>query len=209
MRSALCIGVLFILTAGASAASANPEFDRDFARHLEQGSLFRHATAVGFRERGWGARYRDAVAAIPGVSVDGLVLEVELSPGYQPVLGKPLALDFWLVNQSDRDVSVPVRGSCRTVHTAGAIAIDPEGRSHDWIGRSLSGGPHCFCGQTAGVVRAGSRVKLSTTIADKRRVATWAPDRVGKHVVLGEYSFSSAPGKRLLSRPLTIDVQPQ
>jgi hypothetical protein len=201
--------VLLSLTAGASASFSGSEFDRAFAQHLEQGTLFRYYTAEGFRERGWGVKYRDAVAAVGGTSVDGLVLEVELRRGYQPATGVPLALDFWLVNRSDRDASVPVRGSCQTVHAAGAIAVDPEGRSHDWIGRGLDGGPHCFCRQFKEVVRAGSRVKLSTTIADELRVATWAPRMAGKHVVLGQYTLAEAPDRRLLSKPLTIDVRTQ
>ena len=141
--------------------------------------------------------------------MEGLSLEVALSEGYRPVVGKLLALDFWLVNHSERDVSLPVRGSCQTVHAAGAIAVDPEGRSYAWIGQGLVGGPHCFCNQISEVVPAGARVKLSTTLANALRVSTWAPKRVGRHAVLGQYTLPDAAGKRLLSKPLTLDVQPQ
>lgn len=207
MRRLLCIGGLLLCAASIAAAPAASDFDREFVEHWERGTLFRYATAKRFSEAGWGARYQEAVSRMPESPVDGLSLEIKVSHSEPPTLGKPLSLDFWLINRSKRDVSLPVRASCRTVHAVRVIVLDSEENSHEWIGRGLDGGPHCFCKQINEVIRPTARVELSTTITDELRVATWSPRKPGKHVVLGQYTLPGAPEKRLISKPLTIDVQ--
>ena len=202
------MAALLYSVAGAAAPAAIPDFQRAFDEHLGRGTLLQYSTGKAFQEAGLGQRFRDAVAALPAVTADGLSLEFKVSPGRPPVIGKPVEFEFWLVNGSDRDLSLPVRGSCRTVHAVGVVVIDPDGQAQDWIGRGLGGGPHCFCRQINAVVRARSRVKLDSTLADELTAQPWKPNKPGKHIVIGQYTLPNMPGKRLQTKPFVVDIPP-
>jgi hypothetical protein len=196
--------VLCCLVLGAPIAAQDEEFLQLFARHQEAGTLLSSETARVFAARGWGKQYREALAErFQGSPVGGLRLEVSLPEGYRPQVGKKLALSFRLHNESDQPVTVTTGGTCKTVHEATAVVVEPAGKLIDPIGRGLVGGPHCFCSQRQSRLEPQSSVKLDTTVDDSLKVVTWEPKEPGAHVILGAYALGN---RRIFSKPILVEV---
>lgn len=201
--------ILGVSCLGARAADEPAEFRQDFARYQDKGLLFYYQTPTEFEAKGWGTFYRNAVAEqFKGTLVNGLRLEVSPVGGYRAQVGEKVALKFRLNNDSKRGIPVTVGGSCKTVHQAGYMVIDPQGRLIQNIGHGKAGGPHCFCRQTVETLKANSNVQLDTsTVSDD--VVGFAPSVAGKYVVIGTYNVPTEenPERRILSQPLVVEVK--
>ena len=200
--------ILLLLALVAPPVLAQDGFDELFVRHARAGTLLRHDASREFQQRGWGTRYRDAVAErFAGTSTGDVRLEIALRPDYVPQVRRKLALEYRLVNNSDTPGSVTVSGSCGTVHHAVFKVIDPQGRLLDGYGRGLVGGPHCFCSQREVPFPARSAVRLETQ-TDSNRVMTWSPPAPGRYVIIGEYAVAATvrTGLPILSKPLVLDA---
>lgn len=210
MRSYPAIMSLFlILLPTALGAQETDPFATTLARHLERGALLDSSTAREFAARGWGERYRDAVAALfRGTPAAGVRLDISLQDGQRPAVGRPLALAFRLTNTADQPVTVTSGGTCQTVHAATFLVIDPAGNLALNVGRGLVGGPHCFCQQATRPLPAGATLPLDHR-TDSPALVHWSPARPGRYVIIGEYVLPEprAEGFRAQSPPLVIDVQ--
>lgn len=139
---------------------------------------------------------------------DGLHLEIKPGDNDQAKVGKKLALVFHLHNRSTETAVVTTGGSCKTVHEAGFVAIDPKGRLHQSLGRIKVGGSHCFCRQYTGTLNVNSSVKLDTQ-TDSDTVVSFEPSEPRKYVIIGTYRL---PNKgqiehHILSAPLVLEIK--
>jgi hypothetical protein len=208
MKKLVIACVLGMSCVTVKADAVPKEFVQAFAAHQQIGTLLNYKTPVEFQEKGWGTFYHDAIADnFKGESVEGLRLEVKPSEGYTPKVGNKIALDFYLYNDSDKEVAVTTGGSCKTVHQAGYMMIIPNGELWQSIGRSKVGGPHCFCEQNSVKLPAHSSVKLETR-TDSDVVVGVAPSEAGKYVIIGTYDMATQerPERRILSASLEINI---
>lgn len=209
MKNFVIVFILGVLCLRAIAADEPAEFCQAFANYQHEGTLFHYQTPREFAAKGWGKLYRDAVAKqFKGTPVDEIRLVASTVEGYKAEIDEKIALKFSLHNDSEIDVSVTVSGSCKTVHQAGYMLIDSQGRLIQSIGRGKVGGPHCFCTQAVELLKANSSVELVTsTVSDD--VVEFAPSTSGKYVVIGTYAVPTEeePERRILSQALVVEIK--
>lgn len=170
--------------------------------------MFDYRTPKEFRAKKWGLYYGPTVAErFTGLTVGGLRLEVSPAARYKARVGRKIALDFRLYNESDENVRVTIGGTCQVIHQTGYMLIDERGEFRQYLGRGRAGGPHCFCSQKRATLEAHSSVQLDTAM-DSDGVNTFAPHEPGKYVVIGVYDVSESgrDPRQVFSPPLVLQV---
>jgi hypothetical protein len=142
-----------------------------------------------------------------GEPSSGLHLKIKARDNHQAKVGNKVALVFYLHNRSKQKVEVTTGGSCKTVHEAGFMVIDPKGRLHQSLGRIKVGGFHT-CRQYTETLNIDSSVRLDTQ-TDSENMIQFEPAEVGRYVVIGTYDLPTKeqPERRALSAPILLDVK--
>ena len=209
MQKPLLVTLIVTSCCAAFAVDEPTEFHQAFTRYEEQGTLFQYSASQEFDNKGWSLLYREAVAKrFKGTPVDKLRLEIAPAANYHAYVGETIALRFRLDNDSKESVSATVGGSCKTVHEATFIVIDPQGHLIQNVGSGKAGGPHCFCQPIKQVVPAHTGVDLNTR-TNSEAVVGFAPTSAGKYVVVGLYNRSTAdkPARSVFSAPLVLNIK--
>ncbi len=193
-------------------------FARELDTHIHSGTALQEGMAKYFRDRDWGARYAQQIAARwkarPAL---GISLRLESPPGGAYVVGRLFDCKATLTNGGDQEREVVVGGSCGMTHPLRIMVIMPDGRiDADWSRPVAGAGSphvgHLRCVRRKRTLKPGEAVALQTGFASKAAVG-WRIAEPGQYVAIATFGVPHGQKKEryayAYSAPLLVRAKPK
>lgn len=191
-------------------------FAGELETRLHNGTALGHGVAKYFRDRDWGPRYAQQIAARwKAKPALGISLRLESPPGGDYVVGRLFDCRATLTNGSDQEREVVVGGSCGMTHPLRITIIMPDGRIEAGWSCPVAGPPHAghlSCVRRKQTIKPGQTVALQTGFASKAAVG-WRIAEPGLYVAIGTFGVPHGKKKNryayAYSAPLLVRAKPR